>query len=168
MCERQECGCARSRNGDFSSSVISCDASVCNDWEEVGRVLASVRFCKGGIGEPEESVDVAGAFSASKCASPFLSEIVVRSGPRRVEFEATPSVLEPASVSLCGVTVGNALVVFSPLTLGFCGEVHRSMIVDITPGMSPQISERNPFLASASRDLCLGWLETPLAWNDTC
>lgn len=66
-------GYARGRNGDSSSSIISCGASVCNDWKEAGRVLASVAFCKGGIGKPEESVDVAGAFFASKCASPFLS-----------------------------------------------------------------------------------------------
>lgn len=135
-------GYARGRNGDSSSSFISCGASVCNDWKEAGRVLASVAFCKGGIGKPEESVDVAGAFFASKCASPFLSEIRVRSGPRRVEFKAAPSVLEPASVSFCGVAVGNALVVFSLLTLGLCGGVHRSMIVDITPGINTRHVKR--------------------------
>ena len=55
-------------------------------------MLASVAFCKGAIGKPEENVDVADAFFASRCASPFPSEIGVRSGPRRVELKAAPSV----------------------------------------------------------------------------
>ena len=109
-------GYARGRNGGSSSSVISCGASVRNDWKEAGRVLASVTFCKGGIGKPEGNVDVAGAFFASKCASSFLSEIGVPSGPRKVEFKAAPSFLGSASVPFCGVALGNALVVFSLLT----------------------------------------------------
>ena len=105
-------------------------------------MLASVVSCKGGIGKPEESVDVAGAFFASKCASPFLSEIGVRSGSRRVEFKAAPSVLEPAFVSFCGVVVGNAFVVFSLLILGLCGGVHRLMIVEITPRINTRYVTR--------------------------
>lgn len=135
-------GYARGRNGNSSFSVISCDASVYDDWKEAGRVFASVAFCKGGIGESEENVNVADAFFASKRVFPFLSEIEVRSGPRRLEFKAAPSVLEPASVSFCGVGVGNALVVFCLLTLGLCGGVHRSMIVDITPGINTRYVKR--------------------------
>ena len=46
----------------FCPQSISYGASVCNDWKEVGRGLALVAFCKGGIGKREESVGVAGAF----------------------------------------------------------------------------------------------------------
>lgn len=128
-------GYAIARTGISSSLVISCGASVCDDWTELGRIFASIAFCKGAIGKP-------GTFFTSKCTSLFLSEIGVRSGPRRVELKAAPSVLEPASVNLCGMAVGNALVGFSLLTLGFYRGVHRSMIVDIMPGINTRFVER--------------------------
>ena len=134
-------GYAIAGTGISSSLVISCGASVWDDWKEAGRIFASIAFCKGGIGKPG-SIDIAGTFFTSKCTSPFLSEIGVRSGPRRVELKAAPSVLELASVNLCGMAVGNALIVFSLLTLGFYRGVHRSMIVDITPGINTRFVER--------------------------
>lgn len=134
-------GYAIARTGISSSLVISYNASVCDDWKEAGRIFASIAFCKGGIGKPR-SIDIAGTFFTSKCTSSFLSEIGVRSGPRRVELKAAPSVLELASVNLYDMTVGNALVGFCLLTLGFNRGVHRSMIVDITPGINTRFVER--------------------------
>ena len=134
-------GYAIARTGISSSLVISCGASLCDDWKEAGRIFASIAFCKGGIGKPG-SIDIAGTFFTSKCTSLFLSEIGVRSESRRVELKAAPSVLELASVNLCNMTVDNALVVFSLLTLGFYRGVYRSTIVDITPGINTRFVKR--------------------------